>query len=387
MADQKFCEQCGASLQQGTRFCEACGQAVLSSSGIPPGSSQEIRDTDMPFKVSSELKSSPTSSKEMPSNTFAKVKKKGERSLALNFFLVALLVLVGLLALVGGIGWLLIQGNKESANISSDSLDGSFNLVVGGDFTGVLEGDIEGDGGPVDQGGNAVWQMIGPVDQGIVLPLGTGLKEGKIRVQCRIFIPELTTTDEQLGGVRVRFRFIDRYQSSAVADKLLLSSKDWQVLEHEFEDTDSGPYQLGIEVIGYTGALYLDDVAAHVVMVENQGQRGGLESTVINGHTAVKSAGESDLEKWVSIQPWFKQLEKSMPEGVSLGIAESESEFSGWKGFIIREFHSQESGFDPDVAPLVGIFHVSPDRSGVGWFDPVSDEWQPIEDFLADRGL
>ncbi len=381
MADQKFCEQCGASLQQGTRFCEACGQAVLSSSGIPPGSFQEVRDMDMPSKVSFELKSAVTSGKEMPPTVFEQTEKKGKRSTVVKAFL------IGLFIAAVGFGWWIIQGEKLSGNISSDPSDENSNLVVAGDFTGVLEGGMEGDGGPVDLEGNRAWQMIGPADQGIVFSLKTGLKEGVIRVRCRISIPELVTTDAQLGGMRVRFRLIDRYQSSAVADDLLQSSAKWQHLEHEFEDTDSGPYQLGIEVLAFTGAIYLDDVEARPVIVERQGQRESLENTVAEDPADAKDTGESDLEKWVSIQPWFKQLEKSMPKGVSLGIAESESEFSGWKGFVIREFHSQQSGFDPDVAPLVGIFQVSPDRSGVGWFDPVSDEWQPIEDFLADRGL
>lgn len=380
MADQKFCEHCGAALQQGTRFCEVCGQAVFSSSDISPELPQGGHVASVPLKVSPELGSSPTSAKEVPSTVFAQTEKKSKRSVLPKVFLVVLLVLVGLLALAGGLGWWIVQGGKD---ISS----GSSNLVVAGDFTGVIEGGMEGDGGPVDLEGNAVWQMIGPADQGIVLPLKAGLKEGMISVRCRIFIPELTTTDVQLGGVRVRFRFMDRYQSSAIADELIQSSGRWQVLEHEFEDTDSGPYKLGIEVIGFTGALYLDDVEARVATATMQGQGGRSAEAVIESNADSMAAGGSDLEEWVSIQPWFKQLAKSMPKGVSLGIEESESEFPGWKGFEIREFHSPESGFDPNVAPLVGIFHVSPDRSGVGWFDPVSDEWQPIEDFLVDRGL
>jgi hypothetical protein len=35
MADQRFCEQCGAALAAGLRFCEQCGQPV--SAAMPPG--------------------------------------------------------------------------------------------------------------------------------------------------------------------------------------------------------------------------------------------------------------------------------------------------------------------------------------------------------------
>jgi len=97
--------------------------------------------------------------------------------------------------------------------------------------------------------------------------------------------------------------------------------------------------------------------------------------------------GETELERWVRKQGWYQKLEAQMPKGVSLSILERDDGFEGWTPFEIREHHSAESGFDPNVAPLVGLFEVSPKRDGVGWFDPVSAEWQPIEDFLASRGL
>ena len=97
-------------------------------------------------------------------------------------------------------------------------------------------------------------------------------------------------------------------------------------------------------------------------------------------------ADESELEQWVRKQDWFQKLETRMPKGVELIILERDDGFEGWTAFEIREQHAAESGFDPDVLPLVGLFEVSPTRDGVAWFDSVTDEWQPIEDFLASRG-
>ncbi len=97
--------------------------------------------------------------------------------------------------------------------------------------------------------------------------------------------------------------------------------------------------------------------------------------------------GETELERWVRKQDWFRKLEGAIPEGITLRILPREDGFEGWTEFEIREHHSRESGFDPDAAPLVGLFEVSPTRDGIGWYDPVSTEWQPIEDFLASRGL
>lgn len=92
------------------------------------------------------------------------------------------------------------------------------------------------------------------------------------------------------------------------------------------------------------------------------------------------------IADWVERQVWFVNLAGSMPRGVGLLILpETEEKESGWESFSLRETHSENSGFDPSVSPLVGIFRVSPDRGMIEWMDPVSGDWQSIAAFLRSR--
>lgn len=265
-------------------------------------------------------------------------------------------------------------------------------LVAMGDFSQGSPPGMEGDGNRFGDGENPSWQMQAPDDMAIDIPLKPTPGKGSIAVSCRVLVHGSTTTDSQLGGVRIRFRFTDRYESSGIADHVLQASDDWQTVGHTFEDTASGPYRLGIEAFGYTGLLYLDNVDARIA--GNEATAGSPESTaaeVVVGNVDSAPTAEaheaSELENWVINQPWFQRLSTSMPDGVTLSIMKTDGGFEGWTPFEIREHHSAESGFDPDVTPLVGLFEVSPKRDEVGWYDAVSDEWQPIEDFIASRGL
>ena len=256
-------------------------------------------------------------------------------------------------------------------------------LVTRGDFTLGSPPGMEGDGNRFDDGANPSWRMQGPDDMAIDLPLKPTPGKGGIAVSCRVLIPTATTTDSQLGGVRIRFRLIDRHEGSGIADHVLEASDNWQTVGHTFEDTASGPYRLMIEAFGFTGPLYLDNVDARI---EGSTAAGGVAGNVDSAPPA-EAPVKSGLDEWVLEQRWFQRLAASMPAGVTLSIQETDGGFEGWTAFEIREHHSAESGFDPNVAPRVGLFEVASKRDGVGWYDPVNDEWQPIEDFIASRGL
>lgn len=98
--------------------------------------------------------------------------------------------------------------------------------------------------------------------------------------------------------------------------------------------------------------------------------------------TVNEPAASVSLEDWMIGQPWIKSITDSMPKGVSLMIFSEPSDEPGWSEVELRESHSVDSGYDPDVAPMIGMFKVSDDRKTVLWFDPVSGEYQALENFL-----
>lgn len=259
-------------------------------------------------------------------------------------------------------------------------------LVEGGDFSAGTPNGLSGDGNRVEQDGQAAWQLQGPDDMAISVPLSASPGRGTLQVRYRVFLPESTQVDAALGGVRLRARLTDRYESSAVSDRILKPSPDWQPVELSFEDTGSGPYTLWIEAFGMTGPLLLDDIE---VYASGAAMSAGSDSATppASGPASEAVPQATELEEWVMNRPWFRQLAQTMPKGVTLSVQEGTSEFEGWGAFEIREHHSPESGFDPDVAPLVGLFQVSPQRDGMSWMDPVAGDWVPIEDFFASREL
>lgn len=403
MAKHKFCTQCGASLKPGIRFCKSCGLPAAAESAETTGPTrpdEPPEPSDTPHETAASLKFEPTPSTPVPKpiteacavapahpTVSAQIDKGKQRSILPKIFIGLLFVALLVISLGAGIWWFGYGGKIPGRSAGGNLADTGYNLIANGDFSIVNPEEFEGDGVPANLSGNATWQLTGPEDMAISLPLKLTPGKGTINIKVSLLIPTTTIMNEQLDGLRVRLRLVDFYESSAVADSILQTSETWQTVEHAFEDTDSGPYRLGIEVIGFTGPLYLDNVAAVMTDASMQSNDATANETTIMVNENSQEPAGSELETWVYKQAWFRQLEKSMPAGVSLKVEESEAEFPGWKGFEIREFHSPDSGFDPNVAPLVGLFHVSPDRSGVGWFDPVSAEWQPLVDFMVSRGL
>ncbi|MCB1231151.1 MAG: zinc-ribbon domain-containing protein [Verrucomicrobiae bacterium] len=546
MPTHRFCEQCGAALREGVKFCESCGAHLEEGNNqVPEPSPPRVREESSPRSVVSPAE--PKSDKQSAQPAWRYLAAKAA-------------IAVGALLVVGIGGWwmgrkdddvtVIEQGGalpvgsevtqevevapptppvssapeegqaSQGAGTSeapvpaassqkaetptatstpapeTTSVEGG--LVESGDFTSSIPAGIEGDGGRWEgpNAGNWSWRFVGPDDMAISIPLKPGAGSGKLTVNLQIAIPEGTLIDPALGGVRVRTRLMDRYESSAVADRLLQPSSEWQSVSQVFEDAGSGPYTLWIEMIGFTGAVYLDQLAVvpgegtvaaspsgapglpgqvgqvpvetwfakqpwmkelaaglppgvtlevfaaemlgdagkyAVELRENHAPESGLdpgeaprwgifqvtkdltEVLYLNPETnrpepievflneakqrlaafpgggasatAGAGVGATELERWVFQQDWYRKLAAQMPKGVTLSILQRDDGFEGWTAFEIREHHSPESGFDPNVVPLVGLFEVSPNRDGVGWFDPVSNEWQPIEDFLAYREI
>jgi hypothetical protein len=74
-----------------------------------------------------------------------------------------------------------------------------------------------------------------------------------------------------------------------------------------------------------------------------------------------------------------------MPKGVRVNFHVSESDEPGWDTVELREVHSFDSGYDPDVSPMIGIFRVSKDRLTTQAMDPVTADWISPDAFMSGR--
>ena len=50
-----------------------------------------------------------------------------------------------------------------------------------------------------------------------------------------------------------------------------------------------------------------------------------------------------------------------------------------------RSVHAPDSGLDPNVSPLVGLFRVNGDRTKLEHLNRVSGEFETMEEFLRDH--
>ncbi len=97
-------------------------------------------------------------------------------------------------------------------------------------------------------------------------------------------------------------------------------------------------------------------------------------------------AVDMPIEDWFASQPWFVELAESMPAGVTLMLfSRPDEELPGATTVEVRENRAPDSGFDPDISPLVGIFRVSQDRSRIFFLNVAEDEYVPLGRFLAAR--
>ncbi len=128
---------------------------------------------------------------------------------------------------------------------------------------------LKGDGALVEgrESGNPCWQITGPGSRSVSLPMSPTSGKGAIAVRYRVLLLPATRTGAAVGGVRIATRLVDRFGGSAVFEQLLASSSGWQTIEGEFDDPGLGPYRLGIEVSGFSGSFYLDDIEAYGAIV------------------------------------------------------------------------------------------------------------------------
>jgi len=96
---------------------------------------------------------------------------------------------------------------------------------------------------------------------------------------------------------------------------------------------------------------------------------------------------EQALTNWLIQQDWFTALRNSLPSGVRANFMVFEAGEPGWEMIEVREFRSFDSGFDPDVSPMIGLFRVSKDRRTTQWQDAVTGEWDSTAAFLTSRGI
>lgn len=146
----------------------------------------------------------------------------------------------------------------------------------------------------------------------------------------------------------------------------------------EFSAANSdGSY--AVKIFRYDGGEHAEVNEAGVVLVENGFQ--------LDGNGIVSSMPrDEDLEAWIMQQRWFVKLSDSMPPGVMLAV-ETDLDDPAWIGVGIREIHSADSGFDPNVAPTVGHFRISADRESMHWLDPVNATWSTMDAFFKSRRL
>jgi len=134
-----------------------------------------------------------------------------------------------------------------------------------------------------------------------------------------------------------------------------------------------------VNVFTYDGGENVDVRPATVIPID--------EGFQLRGNGVGQSMPPREpLEAWITNQRWYIKLSDSMPKGVFLGV-EIDEDDPAWTGVGIREFHAPDSGFDPDVAPMVGHFRVSADRKEIQWFNLVNTSWETMADFFESRGI
>lgn len=326
--------------------------------------------------------------------------------------IVGILLLAGILG-IGGVGWFLykkglIQITTTSStstptqpptapeppqpNVPEPAGDVPITPAAGGSI--IHSENFDSPAGPVVEGegqlanlpgdtGNRVWKITGDAESYVSLPLPVTPGSGKILVSYQVYIPSTTVIEsfdgQQMKGVRVRTRLTDRLGSSAIFDAVLSPADSWQQVNVTFDDGNSAPYDVGIEMIWFQGPIYIDTIEVRTDTAPT--------GTVSPTPPETKNVPGETTEQWIERQPWLATLRKSMPAGVTVSVSVEPGAADGWDSIEIREHHSPVSGFDPNVSPMIGMFRLSPDRNTLEYLDPVSGEYGSIQPFLQNWNL
>lgn len=95
----------------------------------------------------------------------------------------------------------------------------------------------------------------------------------------------------------------------------------------------------------------------------------------------------AEMILWFQKLPWIIELRKSQPRGVGMTMHAEPYDAEGWSDVSLRETHSEDSGYDPNVSPMIGLFRVARTDRRIEWMEPVSGEFVPLQQFLEHRGL
>lgn len=228
-------------------------------------------------------------------------------------------------------------------------------------------------------GGNRGLQFFGDEDMAFFASLPSIGRGEKYAISFRLLVPDETRfvffDGEPAEGIRLRLRFTNRDEGSAIMDRVVSTKGEWVTIAAEFEDDGSGPYQLGVEAIWFDSLIYFDDIVV--------GKKGKAGMT-----PGLSGGGREELiGKWFQTLPWMVNLQTKLPDGVTTSVSVEKSPEEGWYDIEVREHHSPESGFDPNVSPMMGMFRVSADRMRVEFLDVVEGEYGPITPFLETWGL
>lgn len=108
----------------------------------------------------------------------------------------------------------------------------------------------------------------------------------------------------------------------------------------------------------------------------------------VQADPAVAAAQDlAEMTLWFQKQPWLVELRKSQLRGLGMTMHAEPYNAEGWSDVSLRETHSADSGYDPNVSPMIGLFRISRTDRRIEWMEPVSGDYVALEVFLKDRGL
>tara|TARA_R110000850_G_scaffold136245_10_gene257382 strand:- start:574 stop:1641 length:1068 start_codon:yes stop_codon:yes gene_type:complete len=353
MSSQKFCTECGTDVQSGSSFCDQCGASLDSTES--PVEPREEQTATSPH---------PTSTPDAPA---ARKSRSG---------LILILALVGgglFLAVIAGVGvtvWKLTTTahTTEAATHPSNSSEVIFeNFESSSEIDG--EGSITSDTLRPD---NYAWEAIGDGDMAYFFLPASGITPGEeveISFEFRITLETIINHIAQpTNDLNIRLRLMNSEGNSIVGGASSVISESWQTVTARLEVPDNPPYDLGIEIMQIEGPILFDNITIRNL--------GGSPTPPV----AELNARGFPIDQWLAEQNWFQEIIGGLPEGVSLSIDTSEE--ADWDNIEVREHHSPDSGYDPNVSPMYGMFRVNEARDTIEWFEPVSGDYVPLQRFL-----